>query len=118
MNLHRRVTDCDLSQRAAERGMRDTEAAFYLRTHRVLPVVAHAAVIDMASHQRAGREHANVIAWREQAPQCRGVSCRQGRMPCRERCGALAEMACAEPEPDMPSLWCRLLAWLKSPSAF
>lgn len=116
--IHRQVTACDLSQRAAEHSMRDTESAFYINLHRVaVAVQAHAAVVQMASHQNIGRERAEVIAWREQEHRvCHGLSCNQHRRPCTEGCPTLAEMACAEPEPDMPSLWRRLWAWLKSPN--
>lgn len=40
---------------------------------------------------------------------CQGESCRQGRAPCTDRCGA--EMAA--PEPDaIPSFWRALLSFL------
>lgn len=43
-------------------------------------------------------------------PQCRGYSCRQGRMPCREGCG---EMACTAGDdlPGLPALTRARLAW-------
>lgn len=45
--------------------------------------------------------------------QCRGHSCRQGRVACREACDRPAEMACAAPDDKpMPGFWARFFGWL------
>lgn len=82
-----------------------------------------AVVIQMASHGSIGKERASEMAWRDSMPGCRGNSCRQGRMPCRERCNA--EMACVgggdAPEPRTPtlSIWTRLrLFWIRLRASF
>jgi hypothetical protein len=44
--------------------------------------------------------------------QCRGHSCRQGRVACREACDRPAEMACAAPDDKPVSWWSKAFGWL------
>lgn len=74
------------------------------------------AVIQLASHQAVAPADATVQAARELRTDvgCRGISCHQGRQPCRDRCSA--EMAVHSPEPREPnlSLWRRIVLAMQS----
>jgi hypothetical protein len=41
--------------------------------------------------------------WLDSLPSCKGASCNGGRLPCRENCNPLPEMACSSGgEPTVP----------------
>lgn len=65
-----------------------------------------AGLADARMQAMADEERQRVVQQSvEHFAQCRGMSCRQGRLPCRERCGA--EMATYEPagEDPLPNPW-------------
>jgi hypothetical protein len=95
--MSREVNECDLrklrSEHDANLAMGRTwsdDGLYRLNTRRVIP-----------THLRLA----------ETPPACRGVSCRQGRVECREACNPLPEMACAEPDPE-PDYSGRRAVWL------
>ena len=65
----------------------------------------------MRQHERATYRDIAVMSRRygvadvlaERMAQCRGASCRQGRVECRENCNPPPEMACAAPEDEARS---------------
>lgn len=61
----------------------------------------------------ADSDRAQVIAESFQhIASCRGMSCRQGRVECREDCNPLPEMACAAPDDVEETAWGRMRQWL------
>lgn len=97
--LFRRVRESDLDKQEAERDC--------YRQINTASLKAHAAVIHMASHQQVSPEQAKVLSLRN-LPQCRGISCNGGRLPCRERCNV--EMACTAGD-EPATLWQRIRGW-------
>jgi hypothetical protein len=103
-NLQRFATEAALDQREAERDC-------YRQLTSTMR--GRAVVIQMASHGSIGKEKAAELAWRDSALSgCRGSSCRQGRVPCREGCRH-AEMACADDDAQSKGLIERFYDWLE-----
>lgn len=89
-----------------------------------------AHLYGMAEEEKRRAQHLAATARRLTG--CKGVSCRQGRQPCTDRChevdtrglpasapavvelGAFREMACYEPADEQPQGWLmRVIRWLK-----
>ena len=110
--LPRRVTECDLKKMRSEHDAYEALHKAALRRERLLAVVGRVP-LELV-------HDASIVA------ACRGGSCHQGRLPCRERCGA--EMATAESDaPTVPtrrlptkprlSVWRRLILLMTRLSA-
>jgi hypothetical protein len=97
MSMTRRITECDLNKLRSEHDAYEALAR-------------QCAKARVPSHLRLA-----------ELPGCRGDSCRQGRVACRENCNP-PEMACtAGEEPDLPgpSTWKRVvLSWIRLCASF